>query len=178
MSTSPYRSPADAFPGAGTGAGSRHPQETRGSAAPSPACARSPHRWAAPLQRGCLVPPQRQVSLLLLLRLLHLPRRRMPRYPPTRARPRAYLRDPERSRHGKPRRSGERCRSRPAAELPQPRPAPAPPAPAPAPAPAHLPLGSARSRLPQALGERGKARSPRGEAVPGGDTHCGRRGSL
>lgn len=72
MSASPHRSPADALVGEGTGAGLRHPQETRGSDAPSPACARSRRRWAAPLQRGFPVPLEKQVSLLLL-RLLHPP---------------------------------------------------------------------------------------------------------
>lgn len=63
MSSPPCRSPADALAGEGTGAGLRHPQEFRGSGAPSPACARSPRRWAGSLQRRYLVPPEKQVSL-------------------------------------------------------------------------------------------------------------------
>lgn len=63
MSPPPCRSPADALGGEGTGAGLKHPQESRGSGAPSPACARSSRRWAGSLQRRYLVPPEKQVSL-------------------------------------------------------------------------------------------------------------------
>lgn len=98
MSPSPCRSPTESLSGAETGAALEHPQKTRGSDAPSPACARSPRRWAGSLQRGCPVPPEKQVPLLLL-RLLHPLR---PKDAPGSSRVPA----PERSRHGEPRGSG------------------------------------------------------------------------
>lgn len=120
------------------------------------------------LQRGYLGPPEKQVSLLLLLRLLHLPLRRMPRYP----RPCPPPGFPPRPRDAADRESpagrGKRCWSHlPADLLPAPdrrlRPQPT--------------CRSPRSRCPAHSGNRGSA-EPAGEAVPGGDTRCGRHSSL
>lgn len=168
MSPSACRSPADSLAGEGTGAGLRHPQESRGSGAPSPACARSPRRWwlaATPLPR-----PSGEAGfpllllLLLLLRLLHLPLRRMPRYPPPVP------------AHGLPSAS----RGAAGTESPRLRGAlPEPPSPScPAPDLQLRPQPTCRS-LPGRAGpgwdrSEGSA-EPAGEAVPSGDSACGRR---
>ncbi|XP_039411355.1 putative cuticle collagen 91 [Corvus cornix cornix] len=110
--------------------------------------------------------------LLLLLRLLHLPLRRMPRYPP----PVPAHELPSASRGAAGRESPAAPRSAAGATSPraaQPRIGGS----------GHSPptdrlgsarLGSAAPRTPAA----GEEAEPAGEAVPGGDSACGRRGCL